>query len=63
MPDVVFDEFHITFTTAKALAELESKAIHRVLSKRRFHRDLMRVIRSLVRKYPELRRLKVNLSA
>ena len=63
MPDIVFDEYHITFTTAKALAELESKAIHRVLSKRRFHRDLLRAIRSFLRQYPELRRLKANLSA
>ena len=59
---IVFDEFHLTLLVPPRIREAETIAIKRVLDSRRFQRDLARAVRTVIRRYPALRQVRVRLS-
>lgn len=59
---IVFDEFHLTLLVPPRIREAEATAIKKVLDSRRFQRDLARAARTVLRRYPALRRVRARLS-
>ena len=59
---IVFDEVHVTLLVPPRIREAEAVAIKKVLDSKRFHRDLARAVRAVLRRYPALRRVRARLS-
>ena len=58
----LLEEFHFTIFAPRGLPESEDDAMREVLNERRFRRRRSHAARQLVRRYPQLTRVKVRLS-
>ncbi len=59
---VPIDEFRLIFHVPDDLTPDEAAAVTRLLGSKRFRRRLLRLVRRLLRRYPELARATVRLS-
>ena len=59
---IVIDEFHVTVSVLRGLAETEYEAIGQTLANAAFQTDLRRAIREVFRRYPALSRVRATLS-
>jgi len=59
---IVMDEFHVTLSASRGLPEAAYSAIHRALDEPRFHTQLKRAIRDVMRRYPALGSVRVRLT-
>ena len=62
MPAVLLDAFLLQITVPKTLPDAEVTAARRVLDRRSFRKRLLRVIEEVVRRHPELARIKLTLT-
>ncbi len=59
---VLLDESHLSFRIPKDLDDAAYDAIRRILESRQFRSALRRIVREIVRQYPELTPVRVRIS-
>jgi len=59
---VIFEEFHLTVRVSSDLEQSASEAIQRMLDGRPFQTALRRVVRRVIRQYPNLEPIRVRIS-
>jgi hypothetical protein len=59
---ILMDEIHRTVFTPSGLHKEEYDAIHRTLTDQRFRGDLRRTVGEVVRRYPALQIVQVNVT-
>ena len=60
---ILFDEFHLSFRVPRDLDDAACDAIRRILQSRSFRSTLRRAVRRIIRQYPDLRPVRVRVSA
>jgi hypothetical protein len=59
---IIIDEFHVTVLVKQGLPETEYATIHRTLNGKQFRADLGHSVRTVVSRYPALRKVKIKVS-
>ena len=59
---ILMEEYHVSIFAPRGLSLAEYDAIHMILNAATFQLQLRRAIRSVVRRHPELSRVRVRLS-
>jgi hypothetical protein len=59
---VLIEEFHVSVFVPRGLSEVECISVRRTLNGKRFRADLRRVIQTVVRRHPSLKKVHVTIT-
>ena len=60
---LIMDQFHLTVLAPRGLLKPHRRRISKVLNRARFRQELARAVRAVFAHYPELSRVRVQLSS